>query len=107
MRVVDDKAVIQDYCCKNYSSCYAGNNYEKLKRVVNSECTSGKLSKVVDRPTCVHALGVINKKGSNKIRPLMDCSRPSDSVIDHMEKVQAKFSYIAVDLLVGLILEGK
>lgn len=87
-RVVDSSAVIHDYCCKNYSSCFAGGNYDKLNGLIASECSAGMLRMVEHRPTCVHALGVINKKGSNKIRPITDCSRPSDSINDHMETVQ-------------------
>lgn len=55
-RVVDRTATLDDYYCKNYSSCFEENNLDKLRRVVNSECLAGKLSHVTNRPKCVHVI---------------------------------------------------
>lgn len=77
-RVLDRNADIPSYDCPNYSSCFGEENLSKLRGIVSSELESGKISKVVNAPKCVHSLGTIKKKDSKKIRPITDCSQPVD-----------------------------
>lgn len=106
-KVIDEHVDIGPYFCKNYGSCFVGNNYDKLSTLLQSEVTDGKLCIVLDRPVCVHSLGVIGKKGSNKIRPITDCSQPESlSVNSFMGSVQDKFHYVTVEKIVSHILEG-
>lgn len=86
-RVLDRHSLPSGYNCKNYGSCYGVDNHKKLTEIVKSEYDSGKLTKVSKAPLCVHALGTIKKKRSEKIRPITDCSRPDHSVNKCMEGV--------------------
>lgn len=106
-RVLDRTVDLPKYNCKNYNSCFGIDNLSKLRGIVQSELEVGKFSKVNATPRCVHAMGTIKKKGSEKIRPITDCSRPEFSVNDCMEGVQDKFSYISIDQIVKVIVEGK
>lgn len=107
-KVVDVDAKVDRYFCKNYSSCILPENRKKLKCLLQCEVEEGKLSVVESRPFCVHALGVIAKKGTSKIRPITDCSQPElRSVNSFMDSVQNKFHYVTVGNIVSHILEGK
>lgn len=77
LKVIDHDANIHSYNCRNYGSCWADDNCSKLQALLQSEVNSGKLSPVSQQPHCIHSLGVIKKKGSNKIRPITDCSQPA------------------------------
>lgn len=105
--VINDTSQIPMYNCKNYGSCFGEDNLLRLRRVVYNECASGKLSMVENAPRCIHAMGTIKKKCSDKIRPITDCSRPEISVNDFMQDVCQKFSYITIDQIAQSIVEGK
>lgn len=104
--VIDIDCPLEGYYCRNYSSCFIDENKNKLNDIIGDEFRAGKLSKVNQRPKCVHALGAIKKKGSNKVRPITDCSRPELSVNDYMHRTQDRFSYVTIDKVVGSIVEG-
>lgn len=106
-RVLDRHFPPPGYMCRNYGSCYGVENQKKLAGIVSAEYEAGKLSQVSIVPKCIHALGTKKKKGSEKIRPITDCSRPDWSVNNCMEGVQQSFSYISVEHIVNIILEGK
>lgn len=60
-----------------------------------------------ESPTCIHSLGVIKKKDSNKIRPITDCSHPKLlSVNQHMSQVYGRFKYISIDQIIAQIVEA-
>lgn len=62
----------------------------------------------MSRPTCVHSIGVIKKKDSKKVRPLLDSSKPTDhSVNNYMNEVSNKFQYVCIDNVLSQISEGK
>lgn len=106
--VVDDCPNIEGYFCRNYASCYSDENLKKLRKLVDSECNSGKLTLVHKPCLCTHALGVIRKKDTRKIRPITDCKRPIDlSVNNFTDHVWERFSFVTVEAVVGSILEGK
>lgn len=104
--VVDPDADLEGYECKNYSSCFTDNNEKKMCDIIEGEFCSGKLSLVNNIPKCVHALGAVRKRGSCKIRPITDCSRPELSVNNYMERVQDGFSYVTISRIVSSIIEG-
>lgn len=107
-RVVNDSANIQGYMCKNYSSCCVSDNGSKLKELLEEEFSQGKLSCVRDRPRCVHAIGVIQKKEAHKIRPIIDCKRPEGkSVNNFTEGVMDRFKFLTVETVVEKIIAGK
>ena len=63
---------------------------------MNDEIESGKLSRSLDKPKCVHAYGAVPKKNSDKLRPITDCSRPFGKSINDNISYQ-KMRYKTVD----------
>lgn len=107
-RVVDQNIEIEGYCCPNYSSCFSEENKSKLEVLISKEIESGKLTITTQKPKCVHALGVISKKESNKIRPITDCRRPlNESINNYMDDVWDSFQFVSFDHVVARIVEGK
>lgn len=107
-KVIDIDTDIIPYSCKNYSSCLVEGNFEKLKKLLRSEVDEQKLSIVDEKPFCVHSMGVIGKKGTAKIRPITDCSKPEGKSVNcYMETVQDKFHYVTVENIVSHMIEGK
>lgn len=106
--VVDNDAQIPSYNQKNYGSCYIPAHYEKLSKLIEFEYTCGKLSKVEQSSHCTHAIGVVKKKDTRKIRPITDRKRPLDiSVNNFTDKVWEKFNFVTVDMVVQSIIGGK
>lgn len=106
--MIDKDANVCSYKCKNYSSCWKGSNDENLTSLLNHEVKCGKLTKVNYEPKCVHAIGVINKKDSKKIRPIIDCKRPENiSVNNHADQVLDTFKFVTIDMVTQGIREGK
>lgn len=73
-----------------------------------SEVDDHKLSIVNEKPVCIHSLGVIGKKGTTKIRPITECSKPVDKSVNwYTESVQDRFHYVRVEDIVSHMIEGK
>lgn len=107
-KVVNNNAPITGYCCTNYRSCVTGDNKEKLDILLSNEIEMGKLTKVSEKPTCIHAMGVVKKKDSSKIRPITDCRRPIDvSVKNFADEVLDEFKFVTLDEIICKIVEGK
>lgn len=107
-KVVSDNAEIEGYDCKNYASCRDKKNALKLNEIIMNELCQGKLSEACEKPTCVHAMGVVKKKDSKKIRQIIDCKRPiCYSVNNFTDGVVDNFQFVTVDTVVGKIVAGK
>lgn len=107
-RVVDVQASVDGYYCNNYSSCYTTGNEKKLKELLQDELSQGKLSYTKNCPKCVHAVGIVKKKDSEKIRPIIDCKRPEGtSVNNYTEGIMDTFKFLKIDTVVEVILTGK
>ena len=96
----------QSYFCKNYASItdpvYTKVMTDNLKR----ELTEGKVSKVQEQPTCVHALGAVEKKDGG-LRPITDCKRPIGmSINSYMETTANTFKFHSIDDAVSHIKQG-
>lgn len=64
--------------------------------LVRKELAEGFISKVSEKPTCIHALGAV-PKGTDSIRPITDCSRPiGEAVNNHCGTLVRKFSYNSI-----------
>ena len=75
---------------------------DNLKR----DLTEGKVSKVQDKPTCVHALGAVEKKDGG-LRPITDCKHPIGmSINSYMETTANTFKFHSVDDAVSHIKQG-
>lgn len=106
-KVISDKAEIEGYDCKNYASCRDEIHSLRLREILD-EMRQGKLSEVCDKPMCVHAIGVVKKKDSKKIRQIIDCKRSiSYSVNNFTDGIIDNFQFVKVDTVVGKILAGK
>lgn len=60
--IVDDNCVIEEYYCKNYSSAEKGPAAEYLTKLFQSEIEDNKIVEATETPTCIHAIGAVNKK---------------------------------------------
>ena len=49
-RVVDPDVEIPVDDCKNYNSCFEGDNAWKMANVLNKELAEGKLTVTIDKP---------------------------------------------------------
>lgn len=104
--VVNADAEIPYYNQRNYGSCYVSDHYEKLSKLIEFEYSSGKLSRVDQTSHCTHAIGVVKKKDTGKIRPITDCKRPLDiSVNNFTDKVWERFHFVTIDTVVQAITE--
>ena len=95
--VVDPSADVPIYDCKNYSSCYAEENFSKLDNILLSELNAGKLSLTSSKPNQVHSLGAIPKPNGS-VRHITDCSRPKiRSVNNFMKDTFSSFAFNTLD----------
>ena len=85
------------YNCKNYSSVKKPMAKRIMNATINQELLEGIVSVVDSRPTCVHALGAVDKDHGESVRCITDASRPSHNCINlYMDDVVEKFSFVAV-----------
>ena len=103
--IVDDD-FDQNYFCRNYGSItdsiYTDVMTDNLKR----ELMEGKVSRVGWKPTCVHALGAVEKKDGG-LRPITDCKRPIGmSINSYMETTANSFKFHCVDDAVSYVKQG-
>ena len=64
------------------------------------------MSIVSELPSCVHALGAV-QKSDGSLRPITDCKRPiSQSVISYMDTTCSTFSYMKLDSVAEFMLPG-
>lgn len=102
--IVDQDADIPSYECHNYKSATSGDAYEFVNRLIHDELAQGKYRLAAETPHCIHSLGAVPKKGSNKWRPITDCKRPiGDSVNSFMLTTFRDFCYTTVDQVVDLV----
>lgn len=93
-RMTDKDSEIPSYENQNYGSCFSRQSFAKLQEVITREIESGKLSVVMDRPNCIHAIGAIIKP-SGSVRPITDCSRPEgQSVNVYTKETFTSFSFV-------------
>ena len=96
-RVIDPDATIPTYECKNYQSCFNGDNYPKMCAILQNELDAGKVSIAVTKPLQIHSLGAIPKPNGS-VRHITDCSLPRlDSVNNFMKNTFSTFSYNTID----------
>ena len=70
------------YECENYNSITAPGPYEKMTSILLRELEEGYVTKVENKPYCVHALGAV-PKGESGIRNITDCSRPVGTSVNY------------------------
>ena len=98
-RIVDN-VDIPEYECANYKSILEDKFYGEI---LEDDILEGGVSRVDDRPHCVHAIGGI-EKSNGKLRPITDCSMPDNvSVNNFMDSTCKRFSNNSVDSLAQIL----
>lgn len=94
---------VDAYECENYNSILEQGNKRKMDAIIEDELKNGILTFAKSKPTCVHALGAVDKPDGN-IRPITDCSRPEGvSVNSHVEGLPISVKYKSVDDVVDML----
>ena len=96
----------QTYECENYNSITAPGPSEKMTNILLKELKEGFVTKVEEKPVCIHSLGAV-PKGDNGIRNITDCSRPVGiSVNYHCDSLLENFCFKSVEDVVDLLGPG-
>ena len=104
-KLVDPGADIGPYESRNYSSATVDARKE-IEEILRDELSSGKLSIVEAKPTCIHALGAV-PKGTGGFRPITDASRPEGFSINAYMKVTFQtFQFKSLDYVASSVTEG-
>ena len=99
--IVDED--VPPYECPNYASITNEPSKSKMDSIVARELMEGCISRVDEKPTCIHALGAV-PKGIDKIRQITDCSRPPGvSVNNHCKSLMEEFSLKNVGTAVQML----
>ena len=94
------------YCCSNYKSALLGDAKLEMDTIISRELSLDKVSRVIEYPTCVHALGAI-RKSDGSVRPITDCRRPLGvSINNFMETVCQDFTYVNLDQVCSSVTPG-
>ena len=94
------------YECENYLSITETKFKDEMSELLCKELREGKVSRCVDRPQCVHALGAV-AKSDGKLRPITDCSLPEGrSVNNFMSSTCQEFRYKTVNDVTGDLTQG-
>lgn len=102
--IVDQNADIPSYECYNYKSALSGDAFNFVDDLIHKELAQGKYRIASETPHCVHSIGAVPKKGTNKWRPITDCRRPiGESINCFMASTFRDFCYTTVDQVVDLV----
>ena len=97
---------VDPYECENYLSITCEENKARMDHIIERELKEGMVSMVVQKPTCIHALGAV-PKSSGGIRQITDCSRPfGRSVNFHCDSILKDFCFKNVEYVVPLLNAG-
>ena len=94
--VTPSDIIIPQYDADNYGSAEQDSAKSLLDKLFETEIQEGKISRVMEKPHCIHAIGAVPKKsGADALRPITDCSCPFDSCLNsHMDYPKQKFKLI-------------
>lgn len=105
--IVDECNNIAPYERTNYSSVLQGEAFDCVNKIVLDELEQGKYVIPNEKPYCIHSLGAVPKKGTNKWRPITDCKRPlGNSINSFMDSTYREFCYTNVDRIIDMIQPG-
>lgn len=97
---------VPTYDCKNYLSILCDGYKEKMDIIIQKELAEGMITRVVNKPHCIHALGAVPKPDGG-LHPITDCSRPVGSVNHHCDSIVSKFHYVSVDSVTDILRPGE
>lgn len=102
--IIDEGCDIPSYECTNYSSVLYGDAFDVVDGIIRRELANGKYVFSSSKPHCVHSLGAVPKKGTQRWRPITDCKRPIGSSINsHMLTTFHSFCYTTVDNVIDML----
>lgn len=99
------ESVIPSYESGNYSSAVNACAKPKLDKLFQSELLDNKISKVEDKPKCIHAIGAVPKKDSDELRPITDCKRPLNGSLNNFIDYPTQ-SFNTIDDVTHLMSQG-
>lgn len=95
-KIVPDAAIVTQAKCRNYKSALSPEAKPLLDQVFRGELILGRITLCDQKPRRVHAIGAVAKKGSEKLRPITEWSRPSrNSLNSYMQN--EPFSLESID----------
>ena len=81
-----DVSGIAGYDAVNYASATYAESKPELDELFAKELGLGRISGVLVKPKCIHAIARVRRKDSGKSRPITDCSRPrGNSLNDYIK----------------------
>lgn len=105
--IVDQNCDVLSYECRNYSSVLSGEAFQFVDDIIHRELAEGKYVVSSSKPHCVHSLGAVPKKGTNKWRPITDCRRPlGHSINTCMSTTFNSFCFTTVDKIIDMLRPG-
>lgn len=94
---------LDSYDCKNYLSILDDTYKSKMDSIIEKELSEGMISRVFNKPRCIHALGAVPKPDGG-LRPITNCSRPvGSSINNHCDGIVKKFHYMSVDSVAEIL----
>lgn len=95
--IVDNVHLVDPYDRSNYSSVQREPANDFVNNLILDELAEGKYIYALQRPKCVHSLGVVPKSGGG-FRPITNCRQPFGfSINNFMEQTAQEFKYHTVD----------
>ena len=89
----------------NYKSATLGKAREMVEAQIKEEIDNGRYEVVSAKPVIISAMGSLPKRGSDKVRLIHDCSRPSGAAVNDLAE-HSPFTYQSLQDAVDLITPG-
>ena len=102
-----DTSCIESYDNDNYASATCVEFKPEMDEFFRKELSLGHISRVANKPQCIHPIGCIPKKDSGKSRQITDCSRPHGSSLnDHIKRELESFRMNSINTAVSFSLSN-
>ena len=99
--IVDELSLVRSSDSQNYASALTEITKPKLDALFKEEILQGQLTIQECKPHRVQAIGAVEKKGTDKVRPITDCSMPEDNSLNSYIEIE-KFTFQSIDDAVKL-----
>jgi len=97
-----DTPCIDSYDNDNYASATCAEFKPEMDELFRKELSLGRISRVANKPQCIHPIGCVPKKDSGKSRQITDCSRPHGSSLnDYIKRDLESFGMNSIDTAVS------
>ena len=93
-----DTSCIASYDSDNYASVTCAEFKPEMDELFPKGVSLGRISRVANKPQCIHPIGRVPKKESEKSRQVTDCSRPHGfSLNDYIKRDLESFRMNSID----------